>query len=129
MKAKIRKTGEIVDVIGSNHCSTIRSHQDYVSYIDSKGIEHDRESLNYYWDFEPIETATDEHWQDVRERAAIAALGGMLADTNMNEEIGFVAQIAVNYADALVKRLKSNLKLELELKEIKKEVENLIKTI
>ena len=48
MKARIRKTGEIVDVIAHNHCSTIRSSQDYVSYIDSNGVEHDRESLNYY---------------------------------------------------------------------------------
>ena len=52
MKAKIRKTGEIVDIICYNQYSTIRSHQDYVSYIDSKGIEHDRELLNYYWDFD-----------------------------------------------------------------------------
>ena len=50
MKAKIRKTGEIVDIICYNNCSTIRSHQDSVSYIDSKGVEHDRESLNYYWE-------------------------------------------------------------------------------
>ena len=52
------------------------------------------------------EVTEDEHWQDVRERAAIAALGGMLADTNMNAEVDLVAQIAVNYADALVERLK-----------------------
>lgn len=110
MKARIRKTGEIVDIIGYNHCSTIRSHQDYVSYIDSKGIEHDRESLNYYWDFEPIETNNNEHWQEVRERAAIAAMQGMLSCgeeafsyQGVTDEI---AKAAVDYADSLIEELK-----------------------
>lgn len=110
MKAKIRKTGEIVDIICYNTCSTIRSHQDYVSYIDSKGIEHDRESLNYYWDFEQIETITDEHLQEVRERAAIAALQGLatnpkLVYDNGGEKLNVIAR-AVRYADELVKELK-----------------------
>ena len=107
MKAKIRKTGEIVDVICYNQCSTIRSHQDYVSYIDSKDIEHDRESLNYYWDFEPIETANDEHWQDVRERAAIAAMQGMLANSGVHLKEGDTfPNLAVRYADVLIEKLK-----------------------
>lgn len=110
MKAKIRKTGEIVDVICYNHCSTIRSHQDYVSYIDSKSIEHDRESLNYYWDFEPVETANNEHWQDIKERAAIAAMHGIISCgegafsyQGITDEI---AKAAIDYADSLIKQLK-----------------------
>lgn len=106
MKAKIRKTGEIVDVISCNHCSTIRSHQDYVSYIDSKGIEHDRESLNYYWDFELIETVNDEHWQDVRERASIAAMQGLLSDPRRSGSVEEYVEVAINYADALIEELK-----------------------
>ena len=114
MKARIRKTGEIVDVISYNTCSTIRSHQDYVSYIDSKGEEHDRESLNYYWDFEPIETVTEvdnKHWQDVRERAAIAAMQGLLSNLGLLDKISLdyrisIEKTAVDYADALVEQLK-----------------------
>lgn len=107
MKARIRKTGEIVDVISYNTCSTIRSHQDYVSYIDSKGEEHDRESLNYYWDFEPItEPMDNKHWQDVRERAAIAALGGLLSDSEQHGNSIDFAVWAVEYANALVEQLK-----------------------
>ena len=106
MKAKIRKTGEIVDIICYNQYSTIRSHQDYVSYIDSKGIEHDRESLNYYWDFASIETATDEHWQDVRERAAIAAMQGLLSNLSNLGSAKEYAEAAINYADALIEELK-----------------------
>ena len=107
MKAKIRKTGEIVDIICYNTCSTIRSHQDYVSYIDSKGVEHDRESLNYYWDFEPIET-TDEHWQEVRERAAIAAMQGLIADPSRTGNTAEYAEAATSFADALIENLKRN---------------------
>lgn len=108
MKAKIRKTGEIVDIICYNTCSTIRNHQDYVSYIDSKGIEHDRESLNYYWDFESIETATDEHWQDVRERAAISAMQGILANPyrNLRSVSNNYVELAIGYANALIEELK-----------------------
>ena len=124
MKAKIKKTGEIVDVICYNHYATIRSHQDYVSYIDSKGIEHDRESLNYYWDFEPIETANDEHWQDVREKAAISAMQGTITILSSSDRYAFkdivvegyrgnektypkeIAQFAVACADALIEELK-----------------------
>lgn len=58
MKAKIRKTGEIVDVICYGGSPNRRSDAlDYVNYIDSQSIEHtESNNLNYYWDFEPIET-------------------------------------------------------------------------
>lgn len=108
MKAKIRKTGEIVDVIYYNNFSPIRNNQDFVSYIDSKGIEHDKESLNYYLDFEFIDI---EHWQDVRERAAIAAMQGTISMLSSSDEIpdeapNEIAEFAVACADSLVEELK-----------------------
>lgn len=48
----------------------------------------------------------NEAWQDVRERAAIAALGGLLADSNVDAEGDTVAQVAIEYADALIEQLK-----------------------
>lgn len=128
MKARIRKTGEIVDVIAYNHCSTIRSSRDFVSYIDSDGVEHDRESLNYYWDFESVfieeDTTNNKHWQDLRERAAIAAMQGTItilgsSDRTAYREVvveGFrgklktfpneIAEFAVACADSLIEELK-----------------------
>lgn len=126
MKARIKKTGEIVDVITYNQCSTIRSSQDFVSYIDSKGVEHDRESLNYYWDFESIEAdvINNEHWNDVRERAAIAAMQGTITMLSSNDRYTFryvvaggfrgdkhaypneIAEFAVACANALIEELK-----------------------
>ena len=112
MKARIRKTGEIVDVICYGGSPLNRSDVlDYVNYIDSQGVEHTEiNHLNYYWDFEPIETTTNEHWQDVRERAAIAAMQGILSCGEgafsyhgLTDEI---AKVAVDCADALIVELK-----------------------
>lgn len=112
MKARIRKTGEIVDIICLSG-STIRSSQDTVSYIDSNGVEHDSESLNYYWDFEPIDKEeSDAHWQDVRERAAIAAMQGAISNQKIvlalanNTIVNNIATFATCLADALVEQLK-----------------------
>ena len=58
MKKRIRKTGEIVDVISYNkYTNTARNSElDWVSYVDSKGMEHEHEKgLNIYWDFEDVE--------------------------------------------------------------------------
>lgn len=54
MKAKIRKTGEVVEIISYSSRVQRCDAVDYVSYIDSNGGEHDREPLNLYWDFEVI---------------------------------------------------------------------------
>ena len=111
MKAKIRKTGEIVDVICYGGSPNRRSDAlDYVNYIDSQGVEHiESNHLNYYWDFEPIETT---NWQEVRERAAIAALQGLSANPSLiynsgEEKINFVKR-AIRYADELIAILKRN---------------------
>ena len=112
MKAKIRKTGEIVEVICYGGSPLNRNNVlDYVNYIDSQGVEHTEPNhLNYYWDFEPIETSHGDYWQDVRERAAIAAMQGMLSCgegpfdyQGVTDEI---AKAAVDYADSLVEELK-----------------------
>lgn len=114
MKARIRKTGEIVDIIAYDDYKT-RSVFDRVSYIDSKGVEHPNEHLNYYWDFEPIEQPnvdfnSDEHWQYVKEYAAIAAMQGMLscgqgAFSYKNRE-DVIARLSIIYANELVEELK-----------------------
>lgn len=48
----------------------------------------------------------DEHWQDVRERAAIAAMQGVLADPSRDGNFKDYAVWAVAYTDALIEELK-----------------------
>lgn len=51
--------------------------------------------------------ANENHWQDVRERAAIAAMQGMLANSYMRLADGDTySKVAVRYADAIIKELK-----------------------
>lgn len=96
MKAKIKKTGEIINVV------------DYTKII--------LEACNSYGD--PIELSPeevelipekpteDEHWQEVRERAAIAAMQGLLSNSSKVGNIVDYTMSAVDYADALIKQLK-----------------------
>lgn len=52
-----------------------------------------------------------DHWQDIRERAAIAALQGLLSaplieDVNLNSSVKEITNLSVILANALVKKLK-----------------------
>ena len=112
MKKRIRKTGEIVDVISySKYTNTARNSElDWVSYIDSKGVEHEHEKrLNIYWDFEDVEEApdTDVNWEEVRIKAAISALQGLASNPNSSfASDDKLAKWSVSCADALIAELK-----------------------
>ena len=111
MKKRIRKTGEIVDVITYyNLLGPERNDTDTVSYVDSKGEEHHKEKgLNLSWDFEDVEEvlSTDIDWEQVRIKASISALQGFASNPNStsatDEEL---AKWSVNTADALIAELK-----------------------
>lgn len=111
MKKRLRKTGEIVDVISfTAPCGENRSDiNDFVSYVDSKGHEHENVPLNYYWDFEDIEEvkSTDIDWEQIRIKAAISALQGYASNPNStsatDEEL---AKWSVFCADFLIAELK-----------------------
>ena len=96
MKARIKKTGEIVNI---SEYSKIALEQ-----CDSWGnpIEMKPE------DIELIQEQTeDEHWQHVRERAAIAAMQGIMnffGSIDYNRDT--IAKLAVEQADALIEELK-----------------------
>lgn len=108
MKKRIRKTGEIVDVISYNkYTSTARNSElDWVSYIDSKGMEHEHEKrLNIYWDFEDVEEvlSTDIDWKQRRYEIAKEVFASIYDFTI--DRINF-AKYAVDAADALIAELK-----------------------
>lgn len=107
MKAKIRKTGEVVDVITySGH--TYRSDIDVVSYIDSKGNECVDMKMNRFWDFEDVEESLID-WKQRRYEISKDVLSAFLSNSN---EMIFEgnpedhAKDAVEFADALIKKLK-----------------------
>lgn len=119
MKKRFRKTGEVVDVINYSAPYLGREKDDYVSYIDSKGIEHVTEyGLNIQWDFEDVkeELTKGIDWEEVRGKAAIAAMKGILSNESieitLNQERSEycsipidIAKAAITYADALIAEL------------------------
>lgn len=116
MKARIRKTGEVVEIITYSGSTTRNECIDRVSYIDSKGVEHDRKTLNYYWDFEQITDDKEDNfltndWNQVRVQASIGAMQVILGKNNYDTYKDIATQ-AVGYADALIKELKKQCKYE-----------------
>jgi hypothetical protein len=96
MKVKIRKTGEIVN-IAEYAKITLEQCDSYGNPIELKPEEVELIQ----------EQAEDEHWQDVRERAAIVAMQGVMyffGSIDYNKET--IAKVAVEQADALIKQLK-----------------------
>ena len=104
---------------------------DYVKYqghiyiveeISAKGWVHllyadTRTRVNLTSDYvmdelQPIPISPEEgqlrHWQDVRERAAIAAMQGLLAQSGDAYLESVIAKEAIIYADALVEELKGD---------------------
>ena len=102
MKTRIRKTGEIVDVI-SFSCGTERKPTDYVDYIDSNGVEHANNKLNYYWDLEEIESPNID-WEQRRYEIAKDVFCA-LTEAHHKDRIPN-EQLAVNEADCLIRLLK-----------------------
>lgn len=96
MKARIKKTNEIVN-LASYATLTLEQCDSWGNPIEVKPEE-----------IELIQEPTeDEHWQDVRERAAIAAMQGVMnffGSIDYNRET--IAKLAVEQADALVEELK-----------------------
>ena len=123
MKKRIRKTGEIVDVIAwYNIMGAERDKDDSVSYIDSKGNECVKvEGLNLAWDFEDVVEVPNAHidWEQRRYEVAkdmlsmffnIRGYNGLMRcfrydDGNSNPYQGF-AETSVQVADALIAELK-----------------------
>lgn len=96
MKAKIKATGEIVN-IASYATITLDKCDSWGNPLEFKPEE-----------IELIQEQTeDEHWQDVRERASIAAMQGVMnffGSIDYNRDT--IAKLAVEQADVLIEHLK-----------------------
>ena len=101
MKARIKATGEIVNLADYAKIT--------LDQCDSWGnpIEVKPEEVDLLPDI-----TEDEHWQDVRERAAIAAMQGMLSNPKListgtlETYYNIDVNKAINFADRLVQELK-----------------------
>lgn len=96
MKARIKETGEIIEITSSGHDITGNK-----VFYDKNGIVYTPSELLFF------DSTTD--WQQVRIQAAIATMQGIYANCNkqfIDMEIDRVAELAVMQADVLVVELK-----------------------
>ena len=99
MKAKIKKTGEIVEVYHETQHGTQEMIYKESVLVNSRMWTED--------ELEILINETDEHWQSVRIQAAIAAMQGVMnffGSIDYNKET--IAKLAVEQADALIDKLK-----------------------
>ena len=110
MKKRIRKTGEIVDVIGFRaDKGKERDWEDYVHYKTSDTIVKGINGLNLYQDFDDVEEwlTKEIDWEQVRIDAAIAALNGFCSNSQTTRlSAGSLSISCVEAADALIAELK-----------------------
>ena len=105
MKKRIKKSGEIIDVITFSS-GTKRSKLDIVNYIDEKGEEVSA-NLNYYLDLEDADDCTPDYWETMRNEAALriyAARISNLENTTTNSHK--IMETAIREADELIEKLK-----------------------
>lgn len=99
MKAKIKNTGEIIK-IADYATITLDSCDSWGNPIEVK--PEDIELIQ--------EVSKNEHWQDVRERAAIAAMQSIISTSiSKFHKVSFndAAKYAISFADSLVRLLKN----------------------
>ena len=106
MKARIRKTGEVVEIISYSGCTSRNVTIDNVAYIDSQGNEHPREPLNFYWDFETItdekeNTSSTIDWNQARLQIALE-MAKFACKESKSINIKDLAARCVEFADALI---------------------------
>ena len=124
MKARNRKTGEIVTIVAYSGRVDRNDILDYVYYVDSNGKEHteDGRGLNLYWDFEteieieienPSINKTIVDWKSFRREAAkdilcvlIGREGLVVRQDKRPGEIEVTD--AICFADELIRLLKEN---------------------
>lgn len=113
MKKKIRKTGEIVDVICYSGGAD-RYENDSVSFIDSDGNERCEKGMNYYWDLEDLEDeAKLKYWEHFRNKAALKILAAKLSSGVFNKDMATEIYLSINDANNFVNELiKNKLKIK-----------------
>ena len=102
-KLKIRKTGEIVFIVGANGENDKRRKTDWVSYIDSNLKEHEMvKGLNIYWDFVPTKDYEDE--RTIENHMCVfagIAMQSLIRRYPEDQNKEYVARRAADYGEAL----------------------------
>ena len=116
LKYRLRKTDELVEIVAWETAEKgARSENDWVSYIDSAGVEHVKERLTLEWDFvidsplesmmkqfEPMKLPELDPWEARRYELVKEYVLRDLANDKVN------ADKAVAFADDVIAALKKS---------------------
>ena len=122
MKKRIRKTGEIVDVISYNDCNDTKRHSyDWVAYVDKNGDEWNV-PMNFFLDFKDVEEELTKEidWEQRRYEIAKEAISAIMSNGEFYDQVLYegaqlngsrtipvnISHAAVVFADALIAELK-----------------------
>lgn len=116
MKARIKKTGEIVN-IADYATIMLDSHDSWGNPIEVKPEEVELideneeidEKVNEMYEQWGIESPLQDYWYEVKERASIAILQGLLSNSSAKGNIKDYVKCAIEYADTLITELKESL--------------------
>lgn len=98
----MRSTGEVVEVIAHNtEFYGKRSINDWVSYIDSNKVEHEREHLNLEWDFKINDEEDLETPDEMMNNAVLLAFRELLP-IYKDYKPTVVASLSLDYAEGLI---------------------------
>ena len=100
MKARVKATGEIVDVIRN-------SAFDKDIFYDSNGRKYNREELSFDFKEKSFPKDDPDYWTRLEHQYAGMAMQGMLSNERCWEEnADKIAEVAICYAKELVKGLR-----------------------
>lgn len=112
MKARIKATGEIVDVFDYRHGSKISS-ENFVAYTDSNGHAHFEKGVDFSEDFEEVsdeEARQSDKWEQRRYEIAKSVLQGFCANSEPSIVQGTtfqqITEWSIEIADLLIAELK-----------------------
>ena len=112
MKARIKSTGEIVEVFDYRYGSKISS-ENFVVYTDSNGHAHFEKGVDFSEDFEELsedEARNSDKWEQRRYEIAKSVASGLCANSNLdvrfkgNDEN--IVRYSIKITDLLIAELK-----------------------
>ena len=103
----MRSTGEEVEVIAHNtEFYGMRGINDWVSYIDSNKVEHEREHLNLEWDFKINDEELELETSDEMMKNAVLLAFREFLPIYKDYKPTFVASLSLDYAEGLIEEYK-----------------------
>ena len=112
MKARVKATGEIIEL----YYDFRDMEHDFLDekgkgYMSNELTIFDNEDYEQGWNhgyYEAVNTNTDpDYWEKLLHQYAGMAMQGLLSNQNIGADVAYMVNLSIEYANALVEKLKS----------------------